>query len=163
MTLSESIEAATSIVDRYPNGGKSAGKSYLGALAATLASYPKQVATKCADLKGISADCQFLPTVADIIAWCERNTEPLRQQRSAELRRADQLEARARFEQEQIAERSKHLTINELKEKYGDWGDGWRRPGLLAQERYDAARAALVGQIGEDAFNALPSQKGAAE
>ena len=34
MTLSESIEAATAIVDRFPNGGLAAGKGYIGAIAA---------------------------------------------------------------------------------------------------------------------------------
>ena len=155
LTLSDAIQAATEIVDRYPNGGKNCGKSYIGALAATLADYPMQVAVKCAGLKGVTAECQFLPTVADVVAWCEKRTEPLRQQHERDRRVEQQFKDRAQFQNEQ-GDRNRRLSIDELKEKYGDWRDNWRSPGLKAQEIYDKARADLVSQIGEDEFDALP-------
>lgn len=155
MTLSESIEAATSIVDRYPNGGKSAGKSYLGALAATLANYPRQVALACADLKGVSAECEFLPTVASIVAWCEKHTEPLRSRYDHEQRRRQQFNARDDFESEQ-GDRPRRLSVGELKEKYGDWQDNWRSPGTKARELCEQARKRLVEEIGELEFRCLP-------
>src|SRR5580704_1453201 len=76
MSLSEAIDAAGLIIGAFPNGGANAGDSYIGALAATLGSYPRSVAKRCADhVHGVSRDCKFLPTVADIVAWCERHTE----------------------------------------------------------------------------------------
>lgn len=157
MMLSEAIEAATTILDCYPNGGAQAGDSYIGALAATLAEYPKSVAQRCADRKtGIARECKFLPTVADIVAWCERETEPLRRQHSADLRLKQQFRIRDEFENEQGAGRQRRLTIDELKEKYGDWRDDWRSPGTKARELCEQARQRLVSEIGEDAFNALP-------
>lgn len=94
MTLSDAIDAATEIIGRYPNGGANAGKSYIGALAATLASYPLSVAAACSGLTGVSAECKFLPTVADIIAWCERETQPLYRQADREYRLKEQFELR---------------------------------------------------------------------
>lgn len=92
MSLSDAIEAATRIVDCYPNGGINAGKSYIGALAATLVSYPRQVALGCADrVRGVTRGCRFLPTVSDIVAWCERNVEPLYRQAEREQRIAAQI------------------------------------------------------------------------
>ena len=158
MILSEAIQAATSIIDRYPNGGRDAGKGYIGALAATLASYPRAVATKCADLKGITADSKFLPTVADIIAWCEAKTEPLRLHREREMRVQRQLTERGEFLQEQTADRSERLTYDELKAKYGDGQGGWgidvekrKQPGL--------SRDDLIGIVGEAEFDKIPDAK----
>ena len=156
MSLSEAIDAATKIIGCYPNGGAGAGDSYIGALAATLGSYPKQVAMRCADpVRGVTLECKFLPTVADIVQWCEKHTEPLRHQHERNRRVEQQFKDRTNFESEQ-GQRDRRLTIPELKEKYGDWRDNWRSPGLKAREIYDKARADLVQQIGEDEFDALP-------
>lgn len=130
MTLSETIEAAGAIVGCYPNGGKDAGRSYIGALAATLSNYPKSVAQACADrVKGVARDCRFLPTVADLVAWCEKKTEPLRVQADRDRRVARQLDEREQFENIERNVRPTRLSVAELKERYGDWGDNWRTPG----------------------------------
>lgn len=122
MSLSEAIEAATIIVDCYPNGGKNGSEGYLGALAETLGRYPKSVAKRCADRQlGIVRDCKFLPTVADIVAWCERETAPLYEQSQHAERLRDQFAEREKFVQEQTVDRVNRLTVKELKEKYGDW------------------------------------------
>lgn len=122
MTLSEAIEAATQIIDAFPNGGRDAGKGYIGALAATLASYPRQVAMACADQKGIVREVRFLPTVADLVAWCERGTEPLRRQADNIARAKSQLRERTRFEAEQ-ASKTIRPTMRQMQEKYGEtWG-----------------------------------------
>lgn len=157
MSLSEAIEAAGAIVDCYPNGGASASRGYIGALAAVLATYPKQVAKRCSDrVQGVSRECKFLPTIADIVAWCERETEPLRRQVDYEKRIATQLSEREEFLKLETQVRPARLTMEELKEKYGDWKDNWRSPGTRARELYEQARADLIAQIGEAAFNALP-------
>lgn len=109
MSLSEAIEAAGAIVDCYPNGGTSASRGYIGALAATLASYPRQVALRCADHHmGIVRECKFLPTVADIVAWCERETAPLWNSADREKRI-----------ERQIAERNPPEISPEQREKIG--------------------------------------------
>ena len=99
MILSEAIEAATAIIERYPNGGANAGDSYIGALAAMLASYPRQVAMRCADpVRGIVRTCKFLPTVADVVAFCEREVTPLYDEAKRERLIAAQLAERERSE-----------------------------------------------------------------
>ena len=150
MTVSESVEAATRIVDCYPNGGKGAGKSYLGALAATLANYPRSVSLICADpLRGVVTTSEFLPSVAELVKWLERATIPLWNKAKSETRTAEQVAGR------EVPPR-RHLTVEELKEKYGDWHDGWQPLGAKAQEAYDKARQRIVAEIGDDAFDALP-------
>lgn len=94
MTLSEAIEAVTEMIGRYANGGAQAGDSYIGALAATLCSYPRQVAMRCASRTGVTAQCKFLPTDADVIAWCERDTAPLYRDAEREYRLKEQFELR---------------------------------------------------------------------
>ena len=80
-----------SLIRGYPNGGANAGDGYIGALAAVLGQYPRQVALKCADpLRGVSRETKFLPTVADLVAWCEKETEPLRRDVDRENRIAEQ-------------------------------------------------------------------------
>lgn len=157
MTLAEAISLCAMIVEYYPNGGHGAGKSYIGALAANLARYPASVARRCADrTSGIACECKFLPTIADIIAWCERETEPL----YLRSREAEQIQAqravRADYEAENIARKGR-LSYSELKSKYGDWHHGWEPPGDTARRLEAAARVALVADIGQEAFDHLPS------
>jgi len=160
MTLSEAIEAATQIVDGYPNGGRDAGKSYIGALAAMLASYPRQIALRCADrIHGVIRDCRYLPTPADIVTWCESRTEALRQQDDREQRVAAQLAQRDAYVRQETTERPKRLSIAELKAKYGDWHHEWKPPGQHQRELAQVARRQLIAQIGQEAFDALPEAK----
>lgn len=156
MTLSEAIEAATRIIDGYPNGGRDAGKGYIGALAAMLASYPRQVATACSDrVNGVIRDCKFLPTPADIVSWCEHRTDSLRQQDDRQWRLAKQFEEREAYLRRETIERPRRLSIAELKQKYGDWQRGWLSPEDCTQVR-EAARRKLIAQIGKEAFDAIP-------
>ena len=114
--LSEAIEIVGKIVSSY-NGGKNADAGYIGALAHMLASYPKTVAVRCADpVNGIVRTCKFLPQPADIVAWCERETEPLRRDNEYGFRVEKQLAERAELE----ASRAHRPTYAELKAKYGD-------------------------------------------
>lgn len=154
MTLSEAIEAATRIVDAYPNGGRDAGKGYLGALASMLASYPKSVAVRCADrVNGIVRACKFLPTPADVVAWCEHETQPLRRDGDYELRVERQLKQRAEFE----APRTERLSYAELKAKYGDGEGGWGIDRDKPQPKWLTAEQ-LAAMIGQDEFDKIPNQ-----
>jgi hypothetical protein len=95
MTISEAISAVQKIIDGYPNGGAGAGQGYIGASADILSSYPRQTALACANSRtGIARTCKFLPTVADIVAWCEKATEPLWCAAEREARIAAQLAER---------------------------------------------------------------------
>ena len=159
MTLSEALEAVTSIVGCYPNGGANAGDSYLGALAHMLMDYPRQVALHCADGRnGIVRTCKFLPTPSDLVNWCEKETAMLYQRAENEERAVQQIESRIEFEREQGEGRRHRLTYDELKEKYGDWQDNWRDAGLQRRELAAAARAKLIGHVGKEVFDALPNQ-----
>lgn len=72
--MPEAIEAIGYLLGAYP--GKQAPDSYIGTLAALLCKYPKQVAIECTDpLRGVARKCKFMPTVADVVAWCEPETD----------------------------------------------------------------------------------------
>lgn len=162
MTLSEAIEAATVIIAGYPNGGANAGDSYIGALASTLMAYPRQVAMRCADyprklgqpLRGVSAVEKFLPTPAVIIAWCEKETEPLRQAVDREKRAKRQLADRAEFE----APRDDRLTYDELKSKYGDGNGGWGIDRIENTYNWPSPEE-LAGMVGREEWEKIPDGK----
>lgn len=159
MSLSEALDATGRIVGCYPHTGD-AGESYIGALADVLQAYPKSVAEACADrVRGIPRECKFLPTVSDIVAWCEKKTEPLRLRFDRNLRIFKQLADREeylRMEAGAKPARAGRLTLTELKEKYGDWMDEWRPLGLSIREKRQAAREMLIAEIGEFEFDSLP-------
>lgn len=99
LLLSEAIDLVGKLVRAYPNGGANADKGYIGTLAALLCEFPKQVALRCADpIRGVTRETKFLPTVSDVVAWCERETEPLRRDVDREQRVAKQIEAREKWD-----------------------------------------------------------------
>jgi hypothetical protein len=125
--MSEAVTIVSKMVGRYPNGGAQAGRGYIGGLASVLVNYPAVIARKSHDpFYGVPRECKFLPTPADVIAWCERETAALR--RPVEL--ADrEAEARARLktladEQETLAaQRKLRPTLKQIHDKYGStWG-----------------------------------------
>lgn len=73
-----------------------------------------------------------------------------------ESRIEKQLADREVFIREQTFDRQQKLSYDELKEKFGDWKDGWRLPGTKAMEERAKARDVLISEIGQDAFHALP-------
>lgn len=117
MTLTEAIEAATAIVGCYPNGGRDAGDSYIGALAGILGKYPRSVALKCADpFYGVTLECKFLPTVADVVNWCEHRAAPLYRDYEREKRIAQQLAERAKAKPAVPPSKKKRYTYGEFLE-----------------------------------------------
>lgn len=162
MTPSEAIEVVGRLIAAFPNGNPQSGKGYIGALAAVLADYPRYVATRCCDPRtGVARETRFLPTVADIVAWCERETESLRfpvdreDDELAYLQRAKAREAEALAIE---AARTKRLTYDELKAKHG----GSWLPANTADEN---ARPMTLEEISEkygvpiEQVRALPSVK----
>lgn len=155
MLLSEAIEAVGKIVRSY-NGGKNADAGYIGALAHMLASFPRSVAMRCVDpVKGIVRTCKFLPQPADVVAWCERDGEPLHRDRDRELRVQHQLKERAESE----APRTDRLTYDELKAKYGDGEGGWGIDKAHASSGHEWLTGAdLAAIVGQEAFDKIPNR-----
>lgn len=112
MTPAQSVKAATEIVERYPNGGKDAGKGYIGALAQILARYPASVAQRCASIDGVTSVCKFLPTVANIVSWCDKRAEWLQSDFERQQRIDQQLAERAEFARIDAAKRNKKAAAN---------------------------------------------------
>jgi hypothetical protein len=99
LNLSDAIVLVGRMIERYPNGGASAGKGYIGSLAATLCAYPRSVAVACAELMtGITSTRDFMPTPASIIAWCEPRQSEMKRTIDKEDEIADQLRLRAEHE-----------------------------------------------------------------
>lgn len=123
----EAIEAIGKLLKAFPNGSPPDPKGYIGALAAILREYPRQVALRCADpIKGVSRETKFMPTVADLVAYCERETEAMRkpvdvEDHYAAIARQNRVRAN---DQDQWAEKRKmRPTYDELRAKYGPtWG-----------------------------------------
>ena len=160
--LAEAMKLATMIVGTYPNADK-VGDTYLGAVAAILQQYPASVARQAAALKnGVMRYTRFLPTVADLVSYCEGFTEPLRKQVDYDARTKRQLADRDVFVQSQTVDRQKHLSITELKQKYGDWQDDWRPLGELQARLRQEAKAKLIAEFGQETFDAIPNAIGAA-
>lgn len=158
LMLSEAMDAVMKLVAAFPNGGADAGRGYLGALASILVTYPRIVALKCADpIQGVARETKFLPTVSDIVAWCERNTDDMkrpveREDREARLLR--EVRERADADKKLSTDRSKRLTYEELQAKYGpNWGIDNGRQRVKTKAEYQQE---LIAQIGQAAFDALP-------
>lgn len=128
ISMTEAISLAAQIVASYPGGDK-ATEAYLGAIAATLQKYPASIARQCASLdRGMVCEARGypLPQIADVVAWCEAKTEPLRVQIDTEKRRAQQFADRDDYLARESFQRPRRLTIEQLKEKYGDWHNDWK-------------------------------------
>lgn len=83
---SEAIDLAGRMLRGFPNKDKlTAG--YAGAMAEILMSYPKAVATACADpVHGVVRNLKFMPVPADVIAWCENEVRPLYERADRDVR-----------------------------------------------------------------------------
>jgi len=138
--MSDAVELVGKLLDGFPNRAQ-AGRSYIGALASVLCTYPKTVAVQCCDLtNGVARETRFLPTVADLVAWCERETQSLRGVVEKEDH-YDKLEREARERAEadakQEADRKARPSYDDLKAKHGpNWGIG------IGSEQQDAAAKA---------------------
>lgn len=145
MLLSDAVDLVGKLTAAFPNGGQSAGRSYIGALAAVLCDYPKSVAARCADpLRGVARETRFMPTVADLVAWCERETQAMRtpverEDRDGRILR-EMAERRDDGEYWQRA-RLERPTFDDLKAKYGPtWGLGQHKTDdHAADDRHAAA------------------------
>jgi hypothetical protein len=127
MTLSEALEAIGGLLQAFPNGGRQADKAYIGVLAATLMQYPRSLALECADpLRGAAQETRFLPTVADLVAWCQRRTyhmQSIVDREDWEAAIVAERQATAEAEQRLAEARKTRPTYDQLKAMYGpNWG-----------------------------------------
>jgi hypothetical protein len=108
--MAEAIEAVGRMVACYPHAdAERVGKGYVGAMASVLAEYPRSVAMACADVRsGVVRSCKFLPTIAEVVAWCEPEVARLRRVTDYDARSARQLCERDQLEREANAETPEH-------------------------------------------------------
>ena len=99
LLLSEATKVAGDLLSQFPNiRGDNISDGFIGALASVLAQYPRQVALQCGDArKGIARDTKFL-SIAEVVAWCEKCTDPMRRDLAREDRIAEQIRLRDEFE-----------------------------------------------------------------
>jgi hypothetical protein len=150
MLLSECLDVVRAMLRNYPNGGAQAGGGYIGGLAAVLFEYPRIVATRSSDpVHGVPREVKFLPTPADVIAWCERETASLRRPVDLDDRFAGHARAsKERAEEAAKLERDRVLrpTLKQMQDQYGpNWGittggDGVS-PEVKAKQMAEIARA----------------------
>jgi hypothetical protein len=96
---SEAIEAVGAMIDAIPNGRAAITDSYIGNIASLLCQYPRQVALGCADpLRGVLTKTRFVPTICDVVEWCD----PQREAMQRTVRREDQI-AQQFLEREEFA------------------------------------------------------------
>lgn len=156
---SEGMDAVQRLLACYPQSVRSeATGGYLGALAAVLCDYPKSIALECCDpRKGVARDTKFLPTVADIVAFCERKRDGWQHVVDMDDRESRILgEMRARreaFEAGDMPETRAAFIAQRRAELGPNWGI---RTGKKQPPTQQEAREALIAKIGQDAFDALP-------
>jgi hypothetical protein len=121
LTLSEALDLVGKLLQSWPP--REVGQGYIGALAAVLVTYPRQAAMRCCDpIKGVARETKFLPTVADLIAWLERETADMRKPVDRDDAVTAQL-ARRREGEQWDAARLTRPTLDELRAKHGPhWG-----------------------------------------
>lgn len=109
LLLSEALDAVHRMIRGYANAGQ-AGKTYVGAIAELLMQYPRIVALACSDpIKGVVIECEFMPTPAKIVAWCENRSWPMHEEAAREERVAAQLDARDEWKNETVSPRLKDM------------------------------------------------------
>lgn len=107
LTMPEAIEAVGNMLAAYPN--EKTQKSYIGAIASVLMQYPRSVAVRCADpANGVARKTKFVPTVAEVVAWCDPHIESMRDIAAFEARTERQLRERRQIENQNASENQAH-------------------------------------------------------
>jgi hypothetical protein len=151
VTLSEAVRLAGNLLGCYPNGDKPA-QSYLGAIAEILQQYPRFIAE---DIRAVARECKFLPTVADVVAWCERRYEAARKPLDRQGQAVAMFKGRAEDEALQVA-RALRPTLAQMQEQYGaDWGIKGSTADRIANERKRQAAAKITDEANAAAIAAM--------
>lgn len=145
MLLSDAIERVGEMLDRCPHGRPKNEGAYIGGLANVICQYPRMVAVKCVDpINGVLRECEYLPTIAKLVAFCERESEFLRhaveRENLHDSRLRDQ-QRRAKEAAQQAEARKDRPTYADLKAKYGGFSGefGARANDTMLRREYAAA------------------------
>lgn len=116
------LKLACRITSFYPNGGKNISKGYIASLVTVLLTYPS-VAEKCADpVRGVARDTKFLPTPAELIAWCDKEMSDLHKA-SERIARANQHRIDREADDYWERVRLDRPTLQQMQDHYGpNWG-----------------------------------------
>lgn len=108
--MSEAVDAIGNMLTGYPvNLRAQADKGYIGTIAGLLLSYPRAIALDCTHpITGIARDCNFLPSVSNMVQWLERQVQSMRTVSDWEARSRKQQEERAERERDEKAEPLEH-------------------------------------------------------
>lgn len=142
--LSEAIGVVSAMLRGYANGGASASGSYIGALGEVLSHYPRMIALRAGDLlTGVPRETSFLPTPADVIAWCERELKEWRtivERDDREKALREEAKQRANKDAELAAARAVRPTLQKMQDQHGpNWGIGeGDKIGAEAKEKQTA-------------------------
>jgi hypothetical protein len=104
----------------YRKGNAENPDIYTAAIAAVLSEYPTDIIRRATDPRtGIAGKSKWLPSVAEVRAFCEAEYAPVRRQQERERL----AEERKRMLPPPVEDRSKRPTYEELKARYGpNWG-----------------------------------------
>jgi hypothetical protein len=70
------LALAEKLIGCWPHAKPPDPKTYSAAMSATLAGYPLKVAQECCDPRiGLAREREFPPTVAALVAWCDKRHE----------------------------------------------------------------------------------------
>lgn len=115
-------ERARLLLGCYRTGDANDPETYVAAITAVLARYPREVITAVTHpVSGIVIEVKWLPSVMEVREACERAMLPIQSNLARQKRIAEQMELR-RLEDE---ERPARPSYEEMKAKYGpNWGLG---------------------------------------
>lgn len=172
--MSEAVDLVGTMLATYPRSDVS--DSYIGAMAAVLCDYPRQIAMSCCNpLKGVVRECKFVPTIADVVAWCEPKKQELHSDYSQSNRwekaiaTAGVRRAQERAEREERERRlgpklgslrsdlCKRYSIRDVPPGW-DAGDCCRAAHRLGARFHDEVEKLLGGPPADTAFGAVLKQ-----
>jgi len=137
--MQEAIEAVGKMLNAYPNARDGVRDGYMGTIAALLCQYPRSVALRCANpINGVCRETKFLPTVAEVVAWCEPTTGHMRRTVEFEHRSQTQFAERDYCDAVRNAEPLEHRmkVAERIKNELRGHGFQFKSDTKLAQQNW---------------------------
>lgn len=145
-------QLAKTMLGCFRTGDANDPEVYVTAVIAVLCRYELSIVEAVTSpTDGLPARLNWLPTVAEIRKACEEVHAQNSRLDEQHTRLIEQFRERDEYEREQ-RQRPRRLSVAELKAKYGDW-DQRAADKLQVQSE---ARAKLIAQVGEEAFDSIP-------
>lgn len=146
---SDLARAAKLLLGCYRAGDASDPEVYVSAVMAVLGSYSQAVIAAVVDPRnGLPSKLKWLPSVAEIKDECEYHAE-----KEAAAERWEEARNAARLPPPAPKPRP---SLDELRAKYGP---NWGLKTMRREPTREEARQALIAQIGQAAFDAIPDAK----